>query len=48
MYAEVDLNNNRRDGFADLSYGSEDSWNDCILLAKIGVIGLKSSQDCRV
>ena len=38
MDAEVDFNNIRRDGFADSDYGSEDSWNDYISLAEIGVV----------
>ena len=46
--AKVDFNNNRRDGYADSDYGSEDSWNDHISLAKIGMVDLMSPQDCRV
>ena len=32
--SKSDLNNNKREGFADLNYGSEDNWNGHILLVK--------------
>ena len=34
MDTETDLNNNRRNGFANSDYGSEGSWNAYIPLAK--------------
>ena len=45
---ETDFNNNRRDGFANSDYGSEDSWNAHIPLAKTYLVDLISSQYCRV
>ena len=48
MVAKVDFNNNRRDGFANSDYGSEDSWNDYISLAKTSLVDLISSQYFRV
>lgn len=47
-YGETDINNNRRDGFANSDYGSEDSWNDYISLAKTSLVDLISSQYFRV
>ena len=38
----------RRDGFANSDYGSEDSWNDYISLAKTSLVDLMSPQHCRV
>lgn len=38
MDTKTDFNNNRRDGFAYPHYGSEDSWNDYISLAKISLV----------
>ena len=48
MVAKVDFGNNRRDVFADSNYGSEDSWNDYISLAKTSLVDLISSQYFRV
>lgn len=48
MDAEVDFDNIRRDGFANSDYGSEDSWNDYISLAKTSLVDLMSPQHCRV
>lgn len=48
MDAEVDFNNIRRDGLANSDYGSEDSWNDYISLAKTSLVDLMSPQECRV
>ena len=44
MDAKADFNNNRRDVFADSNYGSEDSWNDYISLAKTSLVDFVSSQ----
>ena len=48
MDTKTDFNNNRRDGFANSDYGSEDSWNAHIPLAKTCLVDLISSQYCRV
>ena len=48
MDTETDFNNNRRDGFANSDYGSEDSWNVYIPLAKTCLVDLIFSQYCRV
>lgn len=42
MDAKTDFYNNRRDSFADSNYGSEDSWNDYISLAKTSLVDLMS------
>ena len=48
MDTKTDFNNNRRDSFAYPNYGSEDSWNDYISLAKISLVDLMLPQMCRI
>ena len=38
MDTKTDFNNNRRNGVANTDYGSEDSWNDYISLAKTNLV----------
>ena len=38
MDTKTDFNHNRTDGFANSDYGSEDSWNDYIPLAKTSLV----------
>lgn len=48
MDTETDINNNRRNCFANSDYGSEGGWNAYIPLAKICLVDLMSPQECRV
>lgn len=48
MDTKTDFNNNRRDGFAYLHYGSEVGWNDYISLTKSSLVDLMLPQMCKV